>query len=154
VSTPRPTVYVVDDDLSFRKAVSRLLQAAGYEVLGYSSAESFLADIPRTREDTCVLCDVRMSGHSGMDVQRALIEQGSPLTIIFMTGFADRHTEEQALAGGAIDFLPKPFGKDRLLGAVSRALSVSRDSPLNDSRRQLLRSPARNLPRNPPRPTM
>ena len=128
MTAPRPTVYVIDDDLSFRRAVSRLLEAAGYEVHGYSSAESFLADAPRTRKDTCVLCDVRMSGHDGIDVQRVLRERGSLLAVVFVTAYSDRHTEEQARAGGAVDFLTKPVGKDRLLGAVEQALSVAKVS--------------------------
>ena len=118
----RGTVYVVDDDLSFRAAISRLLEAAGYHVSGYSSAESFLADAPHTLEGACVLCDIRMSGHDGIYVQRALLERGSRLAVVFLTAYADRHTEEQARAGGAVDFLIKPVGKGRLLGAIERAL--------------------------------
>lgn len=122
---PRPTVYVVDDDLSFRTAISRLLEAAGYDVVGYASGESFLADAPLTRGHACVLSDIRMSGQDGIAVQRALAERGSHLAVVFVTAYADRLTEEQARAGGAVDFLVKPVGKNRLLAAIERALMAS-----------------------------
>src|SRR5215470_19846468 len=105
----KPIVYVVDDDDSLRKAVARLLRAAGYEVCAYASAGDFaLANRERTRRG-CVLLDVRMPGPSGLDLQEALAREDEPLPVIFLTAYGDIPTSVRAMKAGAVDFLTKPI---------------------------------------------
>jgi len=131
----KPIVYVVDDDDSLRKAVARLLRAAGYEVCAYASAGDFaLANRERTRRG-CVLLDVRMPGPSGLDLQEALAREDEPLPVIFLTAYGDIPTSVRAMKAGAVDFLTKPIKRDVLLNAVRTALA--RDLGLRTSREQL-----------------
>ncbi len=117
--TDDPVVYVIDDDASFRKAVSRLLRSAGIEVEALASAREFLerpaADRPSCRP-------------SGMDLQSALAEAGRDIPIVFMTGHGDVSTSVRAMKGGAVDFLEKPFRAPDLLASVERGLARSRQS--------------------------
>ncbi len=119
--TEKGTVFVVDDDQSFRTAVTRLLQAAGYEVRGYASASEFLAAIPGATPG-CVVLDVRMPGLSGLDLQQSLARMDEPLPIIFLTGHGDIPMSVRAMKAGAVDFLAKPVRREALLRAVQNAL--------------------------------
>lgn len=122
MTRPTPIVHVVDDDNSFRTAVSRLLRAAGYEVRAYSSAGDFLlswqADTPG-----CVVLDVRMPGPSGLDLQDAVGKHPHALPIIFLTGHGDIPMSVRTMKKGAVDFLTKPVQRKPLLDAVDRALA-------------------------------
>jgi FixJ family two-component response regulator len=130
----QPIVHVVDDDDSLRKAVTRLLRAAGYDVRCYSSAGDFaLADHDNRRG--CILLDVRMPGPSGLDLQEALAREDEPLPIIFLTAHGDVPTSVRAMKAGAVDFLTKPINRDVLLSAVRNALA--RDLRLHTSHEQL-----------------
>jgi FixJ family two-component response regulator len=130
----KPIVHVVDDDDSLRKAVTRLLRAAGYDVRAYSSAGDFaLAD--RDKRRGCVLLDVRMPGPSGLDLQEALSKEDEPFPIIFLTAHGDVPMSVRAMKAGAVDFLTKPIKRDVLLNAVRTALA--RDMRLHTSREQL-----------------
>jgi FixJ family two-component response regulator len=111
-----PTVHVVDDEPSVRKAVGRLLQAAGYVVAAYESAEQLLDQLPDKRESGCILLDVLMPGVNGVMLQERLKEAGSALPIVFMTGSVER------IEGGTESFLRKPVSKERLLDAIERTL--------------------------------
>lgn len=122
-----PIVYVVDDDPSFRKAVSRLLRTAGLEVETLASAQEFL-DHPMVDRPSCLVLDVRMPGPSGIDLQAALQEARRDLPIVFMTGHGDVSTSVRAMKGGAVDFLEKPFRAAELLACVQRGLARSRQS--------------------------
>jgi len=82
-------VHVVDDDASFRTAVERRLKNAGYEVATYPSAQQLLDDLPDESSPGCILLDVRIPGLSGPDLQARLIDLGSTLPIVFLTGHAD-----------------------------------------------------------------
>ena len=125
--TSTPVVYVVDDDASFRKAVSRLLRSAGIEVEALASAREFL-DRPAADRPSCLVLDVRMPGPSGMDLQSALAEAGREIPIVFMTGHGDVSTSVRAMKGGAVDFLEKPFRAPELFACVERGLARSRQS--------------------------
>lgn len=116
-----PLVYIVDDDPSFRQAVSDLLRASGYRVVPYESAMQLLND-PVRDQPACILLDVQMAGLSGPELQCALAKRGSILPIIFVTGHGDIPTSVQTIKAGAEDFLTKPVTKDRLLGTIERAL--------------------------------
>jgi FixJ family two-component response regulator len=122
-----PIVYVVDDDPSFRKAVSRVLRTAGLEVETLSSAQEFL-DHPMVDRPSCLVLDVRMPGPSGIDLQADLQEARRDLPIVFMTGHGDVSTSVRAMKGGAVDFLEKPFRAAELLACVQRGLARSRQS--------------------------
>jgi FixJ family two-component response regulator len=119
-----PTVFLVDDDPSVRKALTRLLKSAGYEVEAFASAHDFL-DHPCGDGDACLVLDIRMPGLSGIDLQRQLNNTKSLLPVIFITGHGDIPTSVNAMKAGAADFLPKPFKDKDLLRAVEQALARS-----------------------------
>src|SRR5438105_5942593 len=121
MSAATPCVFVVDDDLSLRKALGRLLKSAGFQVEALPSAEEFLRR-PAPDGPGCVILDVRMPGLSGLDLQRALAERQISLPIVFITGHGDIPTSVRAMKAGAVDFLPKPFHDEDLLAAVRQAL--------------------------------
>jgi FixJ family two-component response regulator len=114
-------VFLIDDDTSVRKGVSRLLRSAGYKSEAFASAADFLK-----REEhsgpACVIVDVRMPGINGMDLQQTLIQHGREEQLVFITGHGDISMCARAMKAGAIDFLSKPFRNDELLQCVERAL--------------------------------
>src|SRR5208283_3225348 len=119
---PPATVFVVDDDASMLRALSRLLVISGHAVQTFASATDFLArHLPTARG--CVVADLRMPGPSGLDLQSVLAHSGNPLPVIFLTGHGDIPTSVHAMKDGAEDFLTKPVRKDDLLAAVKRALA-------------------------------
>jgi FixJ family two-component response regulator len=117
-------VYVVDDDTSFRTAIERRLRLAGFEVASYQSASDLL-DVfsAESAKDGCILLDVQIPGLSGPDLQRRLLEMGSTLPIIFLTGNADTATTVRAIKAGAEDFLTKPVSSAQLIDAIERAMA-------------------------------
>ena len=116
-------MHVVDDDASFRTAIERRLKNAGYKVAIYPSAQELLDRLPSESELGCILLDVRIPGLSGPELQARLIELGSTLPIVFLTGYADVRTTVRVIKAGAEDFLTKPVSSEELLGAVERALA-------------------------------
>jgi FixJ family two-component response regulator len=118
-----PIIHVVDDDPSFRRAVTRLLRAAKYEVRAYASAPEFLDSEPGG-EPGCILLDLRMPGASGLDLQQSLERMEKRLPIIFLTGHGDIPASVRAMKAGAVDFLTKPVRREALLLAVQNALAV------------------------------
>jgi FixJ family two-component response regulator len=132
VSTPA-LIHVVDDDDSLRRSLLRLLEAAGFEARGYSSAGDFLLH-PLSDRPGCVLLDVRMPGPSGFELHTALKQQAVGLPVVFLTGHGDLAMGVQAMKAGAVDFLTKPFDRDALLSAIERALA--RDASQRASRRE------------------
>ena len=119
-------VFLIDDDASVRKGVSRLLRSAGYNSETFGSASDFL-----TREQhsgpACVIVDVRMPGINGIDLQDVLIQRRREEQLVFITGHGNIAMCAQAMKAGAIDFLPKPFRDTELLDCVERALARSAD---------------------------
>lgn len=115
-------VHVVDDDDGMRRALERLLEAAGYQVRSYASAGDFLV-ADQGDKPGCLLLDLKMPGPSGLELQKALSRRGEPIPIIFLTGHGDVASTVQALKAGASDFLTKPVERVRLLAAVERALA-------------------------------
>src|SRR3954467_1470838 len=104
----KPTVLVIDDDLNVRDSVGRLLRALGLEVQLFASISGFLkSDLPNG--PTCLVLDVRLPGQSGLDFQRELAATDRELPIVFITGHGDIPMSVQAMKGGAIEFLTKPF---------------------------------------------
>ena len=116
-------VHVVDDDASFRTAVERRLKLAGYDVETYVSAQQLLDRLPGAEKRGCILLDVQMPGLSGLDLQSRLIERGSILPIVFVTGYADTPATVRAIKSGAEDFLTKPASSVVLIDAIERAMA-------------------------------
>lgn len=116
-------VYIVDDDESFRMAIGRRLKLAGYEVVTYSSAQDLLDHLPDAEKPGCILLDVRIPGLSGPELQTRLVELGSMLPIVFLTGYADTATTVRAIKAGAEDFLTKPVSSEQLIDVIERALA-------------------------------
>jgi FixJ family two-component response regulator len=121
MNNPQPIVCVVDDDTSVLKAVSRLLQAAGFTVVTYSSSQQFLDEYAALAPG-CVVLDLAMPGLNGLELQDALASAGEPMPIIFLTGRADVPDSVRAMKHGAADFLTKPVERDELVPAVRAAL--------------------------------
>lgn len=118
----RPIVFIVDDDASFRAAMTDLLDVAGFRTRGYASTGDFLLNPPGD-EPGCVLLDVHLPGPSGLDLQAGLQRHRIRLPVIFLTGRADVPTSVRAMKAGAVDFLEKPVTREILLEAIGRALA-------------------------------
>jgi FixJ family two-component response regulator len=119
----RATVFLVDDDASVRKALTRLISAAGYDVQAFASAREFLDHLRANGERTaCLVLDVRMPGLSGLDLQQELQAANAVLPVIFITGHGDIPMSVKAIKQGAVDFLPKPVKDKTLLTAIEQAL--------------------------------
>jgi RNA polymerase sigma factor (sigma-70 family) len=119
-----PVVYVVDDDSSVRRALSRLLHSVGLEVVTFPSAQAFLAVTPTDRP-SCLVLDLRLPGPSGLDLQSELSQANRQVPIVFITGHGTVPTSVRAMKAGAVDFLQKPFNDQELLDCVQRALRRS-----------------------------
>lgn len=115
------TVFIVDDDASFLKSISRLLRAAGYPVLTFASANQFLDQLAPEMSG-CVLADLQMPGLNGLELQAALAKSANPLPVVFISAQGDVPTTVRAMRCGAEDFLTKLSPKEALLDAVRRAL--------------------------------
>lgn len=122
-----PTVVVIDDDLSVRRSLDRLLDSAGYTVVACSSAHEFLA-LEDLERPACLVTDVRMPGMTGLDLLETIRVRGRDLPMILSSGDGDAATSAQARAGGAVRFLLKPFDSDELLAAVREAIERDRAS--------------------------
>ena len=118
-------VYVVDDEESVCRALARLIRSVGLDVETFRSARAFL-DHPVADRVACLVLDVRLSGPSGLDLQKSLLDGGRPIPIVFITGHGDVPTTVRAMKGGAVDFLQKPFNDQDLLDCIQRALARSR----------------------------
>ncbi len=121
----KPTVLVIDDDPDLRASVGRLLRSVGLEAELFSTISDFLKSSPR-EGPTCLVLDVRLPGQSGLDLQRELDSANRDLPIIFITGHGDIPMSVQAMKGGAIEFLTKPFRDQELLDAIQLGLSLDR----------------------------
>lgn len=116
-----PLIGVVDDDDSMREALESLLRSVGFRTVVFASAAEFLGARGRVSPDLLIL-DVLMPGMSGLELQEELVREGSRTPVVFVTAHGEAGERERALAGGAVDFLYKPFSEDSLLEAVAAAL--------------------------------
>ncbi len=121
----KSTVLVIDDDPDLRAWVGRLLISVGLEAQLFASISDFLRSDPPDGP-TCLVLDVRLPGQSGLDFQRELAAANKELPIIFVTGHGDIPMSVQAMKGGAIEFLTKPFRDQELLDAIQLGLSRDR----------------------------
>jgi FixJ family two-component response regulator len=119
------TVIVVDDDPDIRDALVGLLRSVGLQVRALGSVSDFLQH-GRPAGPSCLILDIRMPGRSGLELQRELAESKVSLPIIFITGYGDIPMTVQAMKGGAVDFLTKPFRDQEILDAIHRGLARDR----------------------------
>lgn len=122
MTSQTPTVFVVDDDLSVREALSSLIRSVALNVETFASAREFLQH-PRPSGPTCLILDVRMPGLGGLDLQHELAKTGIQVPIIFLTGHGDIPMAVRAMKAGAIEFLSKPVRDEDLLDAIRQALA-------------------------------
>jgi FixJ family two-component response regulator len=120
-----PTISVIDDDESVRRALRRLIRSAGFDVETFRSAEDFLAS-GEGYAPACLILDVRMPGMSGLELQRRLATSGRHIPIVFITAHEDEPARRATLDAGAVGFLQKPFDDLALLEAVAKALKGDR----------------------------
>jgi FixJ family two-component response regulator len=131
MGSERPVVFVVDDDMRVRDALSSLLASAGLDVVVFASATDFLnADKPDA--PACLILDLQLPDIHGLDLQRDLIARGAP-PIVFVTGHGDVPSSVKAMKAGAVEFLSKPFGDDELLRAIDAAITLDRELRLKRS---------------------
>ena len=121
----QPTIVVVDDDPGIRESLGSLLRSVGLQVKLLASVPEFLKS-GRPEGPTCLVLDVRLPGRSGLDFQRELSAANIHIPIIFITGHGDIPMSVQAMKGGAIEFLTKPFRDQALLDAIQQGLARDR----------------------------
>jgi len=126
MSEPEPTVHVIDDDAEVLRALRRLLDAAGFPVATFESATVFLEQHDGAAPG-CIVLDLALPGLGGLELQEALLAQGSTLPIVFLTGRGDIAASVRAMKHGAADFLTKPVDADALIDAVRGALAHNRE---------------------------
>jgi len=114
-------VCVVDDDVSLLRALRRLLDAGGFQVKTYSSAEDFL-DCRNLRTPGCLVLDVHLGGLSGFELHEKLVAAGRRIPVVFITAHDDAATRDRAHRAGAVDYLRKPFDDESLIAGINRAL--------------------------------
>ena len=143
-SAKGPTIYVVDDDESMRKAIALLLRTVGYNPIVYARPGDFLAKYdPDTHG--CLVLDIRMPDMSGLEVQQQLNRTGAILPVIFITGHGDIPMAVQAMKDGAFDFLTKPFRDQDLLDRINGALKQDGENRATIQKHAELRRRAASL---------
>lgn len=116
-----PTIHIVDDDRSFRVSIGRLVEASGYRAAIYESGDDILTRLSGS-EPGCILLDLQMPGLNGLELQGRLAEKAPLLPILFLSGVGSIEATVRAMKAGAEDFLEKPVSREKLLGAIDRAL--------------------------------
>ena len=131
-SEARSTVLIIDDDADLRNSVGRLLRSVGLNAQLFASIPDFLkTECPNT--PACLVLDIRLPGKSGLDFQRELATANIHLPIVFITGHGDIPMTVQAMKGGAIEFLTKPFRDQDLLDAIQLGLKRDRSRRKNET---------------------
>jgi FixJ family two-component response regulator len=133
-----PSVVIIDDDPEFRDSVDRLLRSVGLHTQQFSSVSDFL-NAKLSDGPTCLVLDIRMPGRSGLELQRDLAAANKQVPIIFITAHGDIPMTVQAMKGGAIEFLTKPFRDQDLLDAVEAGLARDRARRESDRASSALR---------------
>jgi FixJ family two-component response regulator len=140
-------VYVVDDDISIRRALQRLLRTVGLRMEGFELPGDFLA-FERPDLPSCLVLDVRLPGSSGLEFQRELAQLGIDIPVIFITGHGDIPMSVRAMKAGACEFFTKPFRDQELLDAIQLAIARDKerrriDRDVDDLRQRLATLTAR-----------
>jgi len=139
MNPPNSLVFLIDDDASVRRGVSRLLRSVGFKNEAFASASDFLAR-DQHPGPACVIVDVRMPGINGMDLQELLLQRRREEQLVFITGHGNISMCAQAMKAGAVDFLPKPFRDTDLLECVERALARAAEQRGRDAEKTEARS--------------
>jgi FixJ family two-component response regulator len=134
-----PTVLVIDDDPVVRASLGRLLRSVGLDSRLFESVPDFLKS-EQPNGPTCLVLDVRLPGRSGLDFQRELVDADIRIPIVFITGHGDIPMSVQAMKGGAIEFLTKPFRDQDLIDAIQIGLVRDRSRRENESALDTLRT--------------
>lgn len=134
METSIPLILIVDDDLSVRRGLARLVRTVGWNSLEFSSAQE-LMNCKLLHEATCAVLDVQMPGITGIGLQDWLIAQDIMLPVIFLTGHGDVPCGVDAMKKGAVDFLLKPVDGEQLLVAIRRAIALSASRKSDDLQR-------------------
>lgn len=123
--TNQATVSVINADLSARALLSGLLERAGYGVELLVSAEDYLRQ-PHCSSSNCLVLDIELPGHSGLDLQTQLAQLNWPIPLVFVTSIRDIPSSVRAMKAGAVDYLTRPFRSEELLAAVQQAVALDR----------------------------
>jgi len=118
-------IAIVDDDLSVRRSLQRLIRSAGWNAESFASAQEFLAR-PGPGTPSCLVLDLRLPGLSGLDLQKRMAEIGLEIPIVFLTGHGNIPASVQAMKAGAVEFLTKPFDEEDLFQAIQEAIERDR----------------------------
>jgi FixJ family two-component response regulator len=138
LSDARPVVHVVDDEAAFLRSLLFVVDGLGFAAVGHAGAEDCLRALPTLPpQGGCLLLDIRMPRMSGLELQRRLAGGEPSWPIVFMTAHGDMEQAVQAMKGGAVDFLPKPFKEQVLLDALGRAVEISVQAQRRHERRAL-----------------
>ena len=121
------TIFIVDDDDSFRRSLRRLISVAGFRTMAFGSAQEFL-DSRNYLSNGVLILDVRMPEMGGLDLQKRLADLGADMPIIFMSAHIDTYARQKALEAGAFDFIMKPFEEQTLVTSIKKALSSNLSS--------------------------
>jgi FixJ family two-component response regulator len=132
-NTP-PTVIIIDDDPAMRESISSLIRSIGFQAKTLSSVDEFRKS-GRPNGPACLVLDVRLPGQSGLELQRELAASHTQLPIVFITGHGDIPMSVQAMKGGAIEFLSKPFRDQDLLDAIQ--VGLARDQTRLDNEKSM-----------------
>lgn len=130
-----PTVFVVDDDQVVRESLRMLVGSVGLPVETYATGQDFLA-VQSNPRPGCVVCDIRLPGMSGLDLQQELMARQLRLPMIMISGYGDVSTAVRAMRAGAVDFIEKPFNRQVLLDRVHEALERDRKARLLETQRR------------------
>jgi FixJ family two-component response regulator len=123
-SQQKPNVFVVDDDVSVRESLELLIKFAGWQPETFASAGQFLAH-PRTATPNCLVLDISLPDLNGLELQKLIASERTDMPIIFITGHGDVPMTVQAMKGGAVEFLTKPFDDEVLLSANRNTIKRS-----------------------------
>ena len=144
MSEANPIVFVIDDERTVRKALSRLLIAERFDVETFESAETLLESGRAVRAD-CLVVDLQMPGLTGLELQERLASEMIEVPIVFLTGHGDIDSGVRAMKKGAVDFLTKPVEDSALLASVRAATSRSADAHARTEELRSIRERARTL---------
>jgi len=141
-----PIVFVVDDDISVRESLELLIQNEGWRAKTFASGEEFL-DYPQAGVSSCLILDISLPGLDGLELQKQVAVEQTHMPIIFITGCGDVSKTVQAMKGGAVEFLVKPFNDEVLLTAIRQALERSRLALAQEAEMRELRNRYASLSR-------
>jgi FixJ family two-component response regulator len=146
MTSDRPIVFVVDDDVRIRDALASLLASAGFEVAAFASATEFLC-AEKPDAPACLVLDLELPDIHGLELQKELAEREAP-PIVFITGHGDIPSSVKAMKAGAVEFLSKPFDDEGLLSAINDGIALDRAARLKRTERaELTRRYERLTPR-------